>query len=82
MHPIRLLILAVLFYILYRVIFDGKKKPPVKTEKIAPNEDLLMEDPVCHTYVPQSSAIKTKKNGKMYYFCSQKCCDTFKKEQQ
>jgi YHS domain-containing protein len=82
MHPVRLLILAVLFYILYRVIFGGEKKDAVKTEKIAANEDLLLEDPVCHTYVPQSSAIKLEKNGKTYYFCSQKCCDAFKKEQQ
>ncbi len=82
MHPIRFLILAVLFYILYRVLFGGKKKVSGKPEELAANEDILMEDPVCHTYVPQSSSIKTEKNGKMYYFCSQKCCDEFKKDQQ
>ena len=81
MHPIRFLILAVLFYILFRVLFGGKKKLSDKAEELPVNEDILMEDPVCHTYVPQSSAIKTEKNGEMYYFCSQKCCDEFKEDQ-
>lgn len=80
MHPIRFLILAVLFYILYRVIFSGNKNTE-KPAELGDNEDVLMEDPVCHTYVPQNSAIKTEKNGKIYYFCSQKCCDAFKEEQ-
>ncbi len=81
MHPIRILILAILFYILYRVIFGGKKKVSGKTEQLPPNEDVLMEDPVCHTYVPMSSSLKTEKDGEIYYFCSQKCCDAFKEEQ-
>ncbi len=82
MHPIRILILAVLFYILYRVLFGGKKKISSKAEELAANEDILAEDPVCHTYVPQSSSLKLEKNGKTYYFCSQKCCDEFKQDQQ
>lgn len=78
MHPIRFLILAILFYILYRVIFGTKKQVGGKTPQLSPHEDVLQEDPVCHTYVPQSSSLKIEKNGKMYYFCSQKCCDAFK----
>jgi len=39
-----------------------------------------MEDPVCHTLVPKGQAIRLRHKGKTYYFCSEKCCDTFARE--
>ncbi|OKY77000.1 MAG: hypothetical protein BM485_00325 [Desulfobulbaceae bacterium DB1] len=80
MSPVRIIILAILAYILYRLLFGAKKqKPQVPPDhgKSAPTEDVLVEDPVCHTYVPSKQAIRAVKNGKQYYFCSEKCCQTF-----
>jgi YHS domain-containing protein len=33
----------------------------------------LVEDPVCHTYVPISTAFKGVIEGKEVYFCSREC---------
>jgi YHS domain-containing protein len=81
MSPLRIIILAALCYILYRLLFAGRKrvKPPVQPASAAssPAQDVLVEDPVCHTYVPQQQAIRAVKDGKIYYFCSEKCCQTF-----
>jgi YHS domain-containing protein len=80
MSPWRIIILAILCYILYRLLFAGRKKvkqPPPSDDGQADSQDVLVEDPVCHTYVPQKQAIRAAKDGKIYYFCSEECCKTF-----
>ncbi|MEN8256960.1 MAG: YHS domain-containing protein [Thermodesulfobacteriota bacterium] len=83
MHPIRILILAVLFYILYRLLFGGKKRGPSKGQKPSeiPAQDTLAEDPICHTYVPEGQSLSTEKDGKTYYFCSKECLNKFTEQQ-
>lgn len=84
MHPIRILILAILFYIVYRLLFGGRKKG-VTTSADAPEipvQDTLAEDPICHTYVPQSQSISVEQDGKTYYFCSKECLNTFTEQQE
>lgn len=85
MSPQRLLILAVLLYIAWRLIRNlirekirieaekGRKKG-VDDSKV---EDVLVEDPVCHTLIPKHQAIRLRQDGKTYYFCSDECCDKF-----
>lgn len=87
MSPLRIFILAVLFYILYRLLFGSRKEKKVggpdsraRGQKSV-TQDILVEDPVCHTYVPKQQAIQAKKDGEIYYFCSDKCCKTFLGEQ-
>jgi YHS domain-containing protein len=84
MSPVRLFILAVLFYIAWRLIRGslGNHRPTSRKQKTNASEvkDVLVEDPVCHTLIPKSQAIRCRKNGKTYYFCSEKCCDTFTRE--
>ena len=83
MNPARLFILAVLFYIAWRLFLGSKKKKPEYSRRQAPSsevKDVLMEDPVCHTLVPKEQAIRLRHKGKTYYFCSEKCCDTFTRE--
>ena len=81
MSPLRIIILAILGYILYRLLFAGKKKgkPPSgpESDKQSASRDVLVQDPVCQTYVPQKQAIRAVKDGKVHYFCSEECCQTF-----
>lgn len=90
MIVVRFVALAVLFYIgwiLLRSIAAGMKttrgrgkssgKSPEGSKGGGGVQDVLVEDPVCHTLVPKHQAIRLRKNGKTYYFCSEKCCDTF-----
>ena len=78
MSPIRIVILAILFYILYRLLKSGgKKKVKAKHQGSLPVQDVLVEDPFCHTYIPKKQAVSASKNGKDYYFCSNDCRDKF-----
>ncbi len=78
---VRLVVLAVLFYVGYRLITGlGKKKNEKKqSEKIVSEqvEDVLVEDPVCHTLVPKGQAIRLQHDDQLYFFCSEACCSRF-----
>ncbi|MCF6290715.1 MAG: YHS domain-containing protein [Desulfobacterales bacterium] len=79
MSPLRLLIFGILAYIFYRMV-TGPRKPSVTGKKAdAPDkiQDVLVEDPVCHTYVPQAQAIQLYHDHQTLYFCSQECCNKF-----
>jgi YHS domain-containing protein len=43
-------------------------------------QDILIEDPVCHTYIPKGQAVQLHHDKKMFYFCSDKCCEMFLKQ--
>lgn len=81
MTPIRLFILAVLFYLLYRLLTSGSKANKNLDE--APQDsmnnidDILVEDPVCHTYIPKSKAEKLMEGEREHYFCSKECLDKY-----
>ena len=83
MSPLRIVIIAVLLYIGYRLIFGGKKSgnsqnnSQADSQKDLPVEDVLMEDPVCHSLVPKQQAIHLQHRGSTVYFCSEECCNTF-----
>ncbi|HHO48546.1 MAG TPA: YHS domain-containing protein [Desulfobacteraceae bacterium] len=90
MFVIRFVALAILLYIgwvLLRSIAGGTKTPTAGKKSSATAtpgggdgskvQDVLVEDPVCHTLVPKNQAVRLRKNGKTYYFCSEKCCDAF-----
>lgn len=83
MSPLRILILVVLLYILFRLLVGARRKKGVsaKAHRKVPLNDVLEEDPVCHKLVPRQQAIQYQSQGKTYYFCSQKCCTTFSNEQ-
>ncbi len=80
MTPFRLLILAVLFYIGWRLIRKSfAKKPPdtIRQVEVPEPEDVLVEDPVCHVLLPKHQALRLRRDGITYYFCSDTCCDQF-----
>jgi len=85
LSPIRLLILAALGYILYRLLF-GKNfastsaAPPQSAHHNQQADDVLVEDPVCHLYIPQQGADSLTVKGTTYYFCSQECRKKFQSE--
>ena len=78
---VRLVVLAVLFYVGYLLLTGiGKKKSEKKQpENIVSEqvEDVLVEDPVCHTLVPKGQAIRLQHDDQLYFFCSEACCSRF-----
>ena len=82
---LRLIIGLFILYLLFRLL--RKPAPRVggggdraKHRTRALPEDLV-EDPVCHTYIPIGEARCLKVDGKTVYFCSSKCQEEFQKEQ-
>lgn len=82
MSPLRIVVIAVLLYIAFRLITGGKKNRQPRVDKPEgtdsfPVEDVLMEDPICHSLVPMQQAVKLKHRDTTLYFCSQECCNEF-----
>jgi uncharacterized protein len=84
----RFIIIMLLTYLAYKFlkgmfITKDAQSPHVSggPEQRGKGEDLV-EDPCCHTYIPQSKAIKMLVQGKTVYFCSKKCLDEFKEIQE
>lgn len=79
---IRLIIFLGLIYLLYTIVKSFRQAKSVRMNnqqyKMSPavREDLV-EDPVCHTYVPVSQAYKKEIAGKNYCFCSKECCEKY-----
>jgi YHS domain-containing protein len=83
MTPLRLLILSALAYVVYRLLRGPRNSdgPRWDDGPDAIKHDILIEDPVCHTYVPKSQAVALERGEKIYYFCSKKCRDVFCSEE-
>ena len=85
MTPLRLIIIGLLLYILYRLL-KGSRRKGMSGRKHGGAasggavQDVLVEDPVCHTLIPKGQAIQLHHDKQMYYFCSDKCCRMFLKE--
>jgi YHS domain-containing protein len=48
---------------------------PLNKEKEEP--DVLVQDPVCKTFIPRREALKAEKGGISYFFCSEGCLKRF-----
>jgi len=78
----RFFVFIILIYLLYKVIKTVGKLKPAENENYqfkassVGGEDLV-EDPVCHTYVPLSQAFKKEISGNDYYFCSKQCSEKY-----
>lgn len=84
MTPWRLLVLAALGYVAWRLLrglLRGKgAERPLDEAAGLPSEDVLVEDPVCHVLLPRGQAIRLRRDGVTRYFCSERCCDIYARE--
>jgi YHS domain-containing protein len=75
----KLLIFALFFYVLYRLLTGAMRKKTVRhasgrqETSHLPAHDLLVKDPVCHIYIPKSQAIVLQDTETPVYFCSEEC---------
>ncbi len=78
---LKLLIGIVIVYVLYKIVSGWNAIAAPSGKNLSPAGEDLVEDPICHTYVPVSDACRLSRAGKTLYFCSRKCLDTFAAEQ-
>lgn len=82
MSPVRIIILGILLYLLFRLVFGKKisfpnKKSGREESLRQPLQDVLVEDPVCHTFIPRGQAEVLLLEGEKHYFCSDECRKKF-----
>jgi len=82
MYRILLIIgLLVILYFLLRRAFRGFKNRNLDNRGMSEDLDQMVEDPVCHTFVPRRIAVVEKVGGQTYCFCSRECAITFQNQQ-
>jgi uncharacterized protein len=79
---IKFLILAVVGYIFYRALksmmIDSRASSSDDMQRGPTDvDDVLVQDPICKTYIPQRSGIHVRHKGQVIYFCSEACRDRF-----
>jgi YHS domain-containing protein len=79
----RLLVGLIVGYLLYWVVKKVARslglwpQAPASVESREP--DVLVQDPVCQTFIPRKEALKTEQDGKVYFFCSEGCLKRFRR---
>ncbi len=80
----RLLLVAgllVILYFLLRRAFRGLKKSTWEERGTSVDQDQMVQDPVCQTFVPRKIAVVEKIGGQTHYFCSRECAVKFQSQQ-
>ncbi|THB72225.1 MAG: hypothetical protein D6B25_17200 [Desulfobulbaceae bacterium] len=87
MGPLRLIILAILLYIGYRLIRKSLQGNNQAAESESSGKtddpritDVLVECPVCSKLTPKQQAIVVQENDQEIYLCSEKCCREYTSE--
>lgn len=58
----------------YREARDASPREPGGRET-----EVLVQDPVCGTFIPRQDALKAQKDGRDYFFCSEGCLKRFRR---
>ena len=78
---VRFIILAILAYVLYRLV-KGVFSPRVKVHRGSAQGfvDEMVQDPFCKTYVPRRDSVRRVIQGQEVFFCSDACADKYESE--
>jgi YHS domain-containing protein len=75
------LIIGYLSYLIIRKVAQALGLWPQPPQPRARNQepDVLVQDPVCQTFIPRKEALRAEKDGKVYFFCSEGCLKRFRR---
>jgi len=79
---LKLIILAVVGYVFYRalkswMIGSGSHPADLAGGDQTEVDDVLVQDPVCKTYIAQRDSIRLQQDGKVLFFCSEQCRERY-----
>jgi YHS domain-containing protein len=79
---VRFILFLLLFIVFYYVFTYLVRKMFFLSNKTTrkSNPEELVQDPSCHTYIPERSAVRKKIAGRVYYFCSKECLRKYLKQ--
>jgi YHS domain-containing protein len=79
------LLLTILYFLLRRMfrgfktpLQNGRRSP--STQSPDDEQDQMIQDPVCHIFVPRRIALIELIGGREYCFCSKECAGKFRDE--
>jgi YHS domain-containing protein len=73
-----LILLTVLYFLVRSAL--GEFRENAGGKRLPVDKDQMVQDPVCHVFVPRGSAITEVIGGQTYCFCSRGCATTFQKQ--
>jgi YHS domain-containing protein len=73
-----LILLIVLYFLIRSAIREFRGRTPL--DRLPENRDQMVQDPMCHVFVPRGSAVREVIGGQAYCFCSQGCAAAFQKQ--
>ena len=78
-----LLVFALLIILLFLVrrIIQGFQRTNLSGRDGSVDQDQMVEDPECHTFVPRRNAVVEEVKGQPYCFCSRECAKAFQNRQ-
>lgn len=78
---LKLLILASVGYIFYRALktwmIGNDRSVDANQRREVDVDDVLVQDPVCKTYIAQRSSLQIRRGGESIHFCSEQCRDRY-----
>ena len=78
---LKLIILAILLYILYRLVKGAfKQDKGISGGRADRVIDEMVQDPYCKIYIPRRQAVRRVHGGSEIFFCSDGCADRFEAE--
>ncbi len=73
--------LLVVLYFLLRQAVRGFMNRNLDDRGMSVDQDQMVQDPVCHMFVPRRIAVVENIGGQTYCFCSRQCAVTFQNQQ-
>lgn len=74
-------LLIIFYFLLRRAIREFKQRHLDERATPSIDQDQMVQDPVCHTFVPRKIAFVERIGGQTYCFCSRQCAATFAQQQ-
>jgi YHS domain-containing protein len=71
--------LGYLVYVIIKQVATSLGLWPQAPRPLQKNQgpDVLVQDPVCKTFIPRREALKAERDGTVYFFCSEGCLKRF-----
>jgi YHS domain-containing protein len=78
----RLLLISGLLVVLYFLVRSVVREAKADGGKgwVTKGQNQMVQDPMCHVYVPRGSAVSEQIGGQTYFFCSRNCAQEFQKQ--
>ncbi|GBC85455.1 hypothetical protein HRbin11_01905 [bacterium HR11] len=78
---VRWLFWVLVAILVWRWIREWVRSPRQAARRASRPPDVLVQDPMCGTYVPLSRAVRAAGPKESLYFCSRECADRYIRQQ-